>query len=231
MATSTRSTNWFAIWISGAVVVVLVVVGGIVWWANRSATTFSGATPQSEIVDAETGAIAVGSGSDTVDTYIDFLCPICNQFEQVYGPTLEELSSDGTITLNIHPIAILDRQSQGTEYSTRAANAAYCVAEDDPDAVLPFVQGMFAAQPDEGSTGLTDDEIAAIASEAGASGAASCIADGTYRDYVGFMTGRTPVQPGESRVSTPTIAVNGDTLSNRDDLTGDPDADILARLG
>ena len=179
----------------------------------------------------ETGAIAVGDGSDSVDTYIDFMCPICNQFEQTYGPTLEQLSGDGTITLNIHPIAILDNQSQGTEYSTRAANAAYCVAEDAPDAVLPFVQAMYAGQPEEGSTGLTDDEITAIASEAGAGdAAASCIADGTYARYVTAMTRKTPIQPGQTGIATPTIAVNGETLSNSQDLTGDP-TDITSRVG
>ncbi|MFT2633376.1 DsbA family protein, partial [Escherichia coli] len=49
-----------------------------------------------------------------MDTYIDFMCPICNSFEQSYGPTLQQLVDDGKITLNIHPISILDAQSQGT---------------------------------------------------------------------------------------------------------------------
>ena len=92
-----------------------------------------------------------------MDTYIDFMCPICNQFEQSYGTAIQGLVDDGTITLGIHPIAILDRSSQGTKYSTRAANAMYCVAVADADAVMPFMQAMYANQPQEGSTGLTDD--------------------------------------------------------------------------
>ena len=66
-----------------------------------------------------------------MDTYVDFMCPVCNQFEQAYGEAIQGLVDDGTITLNIHPISILDRASQGTEYSTRAANAMYCVAAAD----------------------------------------------------------------------------------------------------
>ena len=81
----------------------------------------------------ETGAVVVGSGSQTLDTYIDFMCPICNKFEETYGDEILDLVNNGTITLNIHPIAILDRYSQGTAFSTRAANAMYCVAENDPD--------------------------------------------------------------------------------------------------
>ena len=88
-----------------------------------------------------------------MDTYIDFMCPVCNQFEQVVRRGDPGPRDDGTITLNIHPISILDRASQGTEYSTRAANAMYCVAAADGDAAVPFMQAMFANQPAEGSTG------------------------------------------------------------------------------
>ncbi|MGP3535846.1 DsbA family protein [Microbacterium sp. RD1] len=231
MAATARKTNWFAIWISVAVVVVLIGIGVAVWWGNAAATS-AGEAPDSSVVNSETGAIAVGDGPDTVDTYVDFMCPICGQFEQAYGPTLEELVNDGSITLNIHPISILDRQSQGTEYSSRAASAAYCVAEDEPAAVLPFVQAMFAGQPAEGTSGLSDDEIAAIAQQAGASEAvASCIADGTYTRFANAMTRETPVQPGQSGIATPTIAINGEVLNNQQDLTGDPQVDIVGRLG
>ncbi|MFJ6651236.1 DsbA family protein [Microbacterium sp. NPDC091313] len=230
MAAVARKTNWFAIGVSIAVVVVLVVVGLVVYLGNTAATS-PGEAPESSAVNADTGAIAVGSGSGTVDTYIDFMCPICNQFEQTYGDTLQQLSSDGTITLNIHPISILDRQSQGTEYSTRAANAAYCVAVDDPKNVLTFVQTLYANQPEEGSTGLTDDQLAAYAQQSGASASvASCISDGTYKKYVTAMTRNTPVQPGGSGIATPTIAVNGTVLSNSADLTGNPQTDFIDRL-
>ncbi|KAA9148156.1 thioredoxin domain-containing protein [Microbacterium lushaniae] len=225
-----RKVNWFAIGISIAVVVVLIGIGAAVWWGNALANS-AGEAPDSPAVDASTGAIAVGDGPDTVDTYVDFMCPACASFEQAYGPALADLAADGTITLNIHPVSILDRASGGTEYSTRAANAAYCVAEDDPDNVLPFVQAMYANQPSEGGTGLTDDEIIAIAQGAGASDAvAECITDGTYKRFVTAMTRETPVQEGASGVATPTIVVNGEVLSNQTDLTGDPERDIVSRF-
>ncbi|MFG6446346.1 DsbA family protein [Microbacterium sp. P07] len=223
-------TNWFAIWVSVAVVVVLVAVGGIVLWTNVQSTS-AGPAPQSSAINAETGAIAVGDGENTVDTYVDFMCPICNQFEQTYGPTLEELSADGTITLNIHPISILDRVSQGTEYSTRSAGAMYCVAEDNAENALPFLQALFENQPAEQSTGLDNDAIIGIAESVGAGeGVASCINDGTYTRFATAMTRDTPVQDGAGGISTPTIVVNGETLANQTDLTGDPQADIVARF-
>ena len=229
MAAARKSTNWFAIGVTAAAVVIVLVIGGVVWFANNQATS-PGTVPQSSAVNADTGAIAVGSGSQTVDTYIDFMCPICNSFEQAYGSTLQQLVDDGTITLNIHPISILDAQSQGTQYSTRAANAAYCVAVDDPANVSAFVTAMYAQQPTEGTSGLDDATLATIAKNAGASDAvSSCITDGTYTKFVTAITKKTPSQTG-SGIATPTIAINGTVLVNQTDLTGDPQKDIVGRL-
>lgn len=213
MATAARKTNWFAIWISVAVVVVLVGVGAIVVVINNAASG-PGTAPQASNVDQQTGAISFGTGTKTMDTYIDFMCPGCKGFETSYGSSIQGLVDDGTITLNVHPISILDRQSQGTKYSTRAASAMYCVAANDPSAAMPFMQAMFAGAPTEGSTGLTNDEIAAIASQAGASNSSSCITGETYTKFVTSMTPKTPVAPGSSGIGTPTIAINGQVISN-----------------
>ena len=215
MAATARKTNWFAIWVSVAVVVVLVGVGALVVWMNNSASTPDPVvTPDSAVINSETGAIAVGDGDQSMDTYIDFMCPVCNQFEQAYGEAIQGLVTDGTITLNIHPISILDRASQGTEYSTRAANAMYCVAAADGTAAVPFMQAMFANQPEEGSTGLTDEQILAIAAGVGVTGIDSCVNDGEYSGFVTAMTEKTPVAPGASGIGTPTIAINGEVIAN-----------------
>lgn len=217
MAQGARKVNWFAIWVSAAVVVALVIVTVLVVTLNNSSENPGpGQTPAASNIDQETGAIIVGDGEDRLDTYIDFMCPVCNQFEQVYGQEIEGLVDDGTITLGIHPISILDRQSQGTEFSTRSANAMYCVAEADPTASLPFLQAMFANQPQEGTTGLTDDQILQVASSVGVTGIDDCVTGGTYTQFVTAMTKQTPVQPGSEGIGTPTIAVNGEAISNRD---------------
>jgi protein-disulfide isomerase len=107
----------------------------------------------------------------------------------------------------------------------------YCVAADDPANALPFLQALYENQPEEQSTGLDDATLTSIAQGVGAGeGVASCIADGTYSRYVTAKTRETPIQTGASGVSTPTIVVNGQTLTNQTDLTGDPQADIVARF-
>ena len=213
MAAAPRKVNWFAIWVSVAVVVVLIVVAVLVVTLNQSSDD-PGETPSASNIDSDTGAILVGDGENSFETYIDFMCPVCNQFEQVYGPEIQTLVDDGTMTLGIHPIAILDNKSQGTEFSTRAANAMYCVAVADADAALPFVTAMFENQPQEGSTGLTDDQILQIAANVGVEGIDDCVNDGRYSDYVTAMTEKTPVQPGAGAIGTPTIVVNGEVIAN-----------------
>jgi len=218
MAGAERRVNWFAIWVSVAVVVALVLVAVLVVVLNQSSDDPGdpGEPPQASNIDTETGAILVGDGDQTMDTYIDFMCPVCNRFEELYGSYIEELVDDGTITLGIHPIAILDRYSQGTDYSTRSANAMYCVAVADADAPLPFLQSLFLNQPAEGSSGLTDAELLEIASDVGVDGIDACVADLRYGTFVAAMTELTPVQPGAAGIGTPTIAINGEVIANGD---------------
>jgi len=218
MAQAAKKTNWFAIWVTAGVVIALVLVTVLVVTLNNAAAPkplpTEVNTPSASNIDAESGAIHVGEGTDNLATYVDFMCPICGQFEESYGSEIEGMVDDGSITLDIHPISILDSQSQNTQYSTRAANAMYCVAVADADKSLPFLQQMFAGQPTEGSKGLTNNEILAIASDVGVSGIDSCVNDGTYAGYVTEMTLKTPIQPGSSGIGTPTIAVNGEVIAN-----------------
>lgn len=207
-----RNSNRFAIVTTITVVVALAAIVGVTIWINATVNSAAsaGEAPQSTQVDAATGAFKVGSGSDTVATYIDFMCPICNAFEQDFGDSLSTLATTGEITLEIHPVAILDSRSQGTAYSTRAANAFYCVAQEDNDAAVPFMRQLFANQPQEGTPGLTDSDLARYASDAGAPGATSCITNQTLARYVTWMTkNQMPSDPNTGRKGTPTVVING----------------------
>ncbi|WP_296665522.1 thioredoxin domain-containing protein [Demequina sp.] len=124
-----------------------------------------------------TGGVSVGTGgvagvdvptdAPRVDIYLDFMCPICNTFEQINAADLDTLRESGAIQLYYHPISILDRYSQGTEFSTRAAGAAGVVADKAPEAFHDFVNAMFANQPAENTSGLSDADISQIAVTAG----------------------------------------------------------------
>ncbi|AZH79609.1 MULTISPECIES: thioredoxin domain-containing protein [Microbacterium] len=210
MAAAKSNTNWFAIGVSIAVVVVLVAIGGLVVFLNNQATS-PGATPKAnDTFNSETGAITFGDGEDTVAVFVDFQCPICNSFEQQFGAQLEAAAADGRITLEYHPIAILDRYSQGTEYSSRSAGAAVCVAESNPDLYLDYAKVLFENQPEENSSGLTTDQLADFATQVGADDAVSCITDETYRKF-GVAQAKQHEIGG-----TPTIDINGERLNLQD---------------
>lgn len=204
-AAAQGKTNWFAVGISIAVVVVLVVLGVVVVWLNNQATD-AGPAPKGDLVNSETGALTYGDGPDTVAVYIDFMCPICNSFEQQYGEQLQQAAADGKITLEYHPIAILDHYSQGAEYSSRSAAAMFCVAENNPDQALDYMQSLFTNQPAENTTGLTDEQLAGLAEEVGATDSTSCIADSTFEKFGAAQASANEIQ------GTPTIEVNGKRL-------------------
>jgi protein-disulfide isomerase len=223
MATArARSTNWFAVWTSVAVVVVLVAITAVVWWANTRAsepTVF----PDSANIDTDTGAITFGDGPDVVETYVDFMCPYCGRFESAEGETIKQLLDEDRITLEVHPVAILDRLSQGTEYSSRAAAAMFSVAEADPANAYAFLEAMFREQPAEQSPGLTDDQIIEVARGAGVDMTAEledAIRTGEYLEFAQAQ------QLPEGATGTPTLLVNGTIVP----VTYDPETDIVARL-
>ena len=152
-----------------------------------------------------------------IQMYIDYQCPFCQQFELTNGTYLSGLVENGGATVEIHPIAILDNASQGTKYSSRATNAAACVANFAPNQFWDFNRVMFENQPAEGTTGLDDAALIALTGQAAVDNAedvATCITDQTFKSWVSAARARALAGPiPNSDVAqvqgTPTVIVNG----------------------
>lgn len=148
-------------------------------------------------------------------TYIDYLCPFCNQFETTNAAAIQQLVESGTADLEIHPIAILDRSSLDTRYSSRSANAAACVAEYSPDQYLDVNAALFAAQPAESTAGLTNKELIDVLAGAGVASddVTDCVNDETFKGWVSAATTRALADPdlknADGNFGTPTVLVNG----------------------
>ena len=144
----------------------------------------------------------------TIDIYQDFQCPVCKQFEQVSGPTIDQLVASGQAKLVYHPVAILDRNS-ADNYSTRAAAAAGCAADDK---VFPqYLKLLYANQPEEGGPGLTTEQLTEFGKQAGAGpNFGQCVSDQTH---AGWVTALTDQASKDGLSGTPTVKVNGKQIS------------------
>jgi protein-disulfide isomerase len=141
--------------------------------------------------------------------YEDFLCPVCGRFEQQFGPTITQLIDSGAIAADYNMVAILSRPAN-QNYSSRAAAAAYCVADEDttPDkqAFRRFHSALYAQQPSEtGTTFPTDAQLTEVARQAGVGGKVpDCIKSGRNIDLVNGLAAATNVN------ATPTVRINGE---------------------
>ena len=170
---------------------------------------------------SESGAASVGDADApvTVEVYYDYMCPACGAFEEANGDELDRLMNDGTARIELRPISFLDRMSEGTNYSTRAANAFATVVDGAPEQAWAFHRALYENQPAEGTEGLSDEEIAEIATDAGVPAeVVERFADGTYDQWVASVT----EQAFDSGVQgTPTIKIDGEVFEGDPYTTGD----------
>ncbi|WP_448631273.1 DsbA family protein [Cellulomonas soli] len=113
------------------------------------------------------GVGTVGDGDVVVQVYMDFMCPYCGLFDRANSGELDKFVESGDVTVTYHVLSFLDYASQGTNFSTRAANAAAVVADQAPDQYTAFISAIYANQPEENSEGLSDTEIGQLALDAG----------------------------------------------------------------
>jgi protein-disulfide isomerase len=158
---------------------------------------------------SSSGAMLVGqtNAKVTLEVYLDYMCPACGRFEHANNAEIDRLVKAGTVGLELRPISFLDRLSQGTRYSTRAANAVATVVNNAPTTVWAFTTALYNHQPVEGSTGLTNDEIADLARNAGVpNDVVNRFSAGTFEPWVAKAT-NDAFAAGVT--GTPTVKING----------------------
>lgn len=157
--------------IVGAVVAVLAIIGGLTWFAVSRGDTTGEAVEESGIPGNTDGyAVVVGDADAplTMKFYEDPQCPICQQFEAAVGQQVAKAIADGKVKVAYHIVSFLDDRSEN-DYSSRAANALYVVADTaGPDVFAEYHSLLFENQPAEGTAGPEDDQLVEWAVEAGA---------------------------------------------------------------
>lgn len=181
-----------------------------------TSTTSYVSTPGIPNGGTPTATKQASDGKAHITTYIDYQCPYCDEFETTNDSQLSQWLDAGKITLEVHPISILDRSSDGNMYSTRSANAAACVAQYDPSKFWAVTEQFYKDQPAEDTDGHTNAQILSDLSTAGVSSSqvTSCVQDKTYAGWVGaasqrILKGPIPNSSVSALTGTPTVIVNG----------------------
>jgi protein-disulfide isomerase len=193
--------------VAAIIVAVVQATGG-----DDGSSTASGSGEVVQPANTTEWSIPVGDDAApvTVALYYDYMCPACGAFEQANGDELDRLVEEGTARVELRPISFLDAQSRGTEYSTRSANAIATVADGAPENVWEFHRALYEAQPEEGSEGLSDDEIAQLATDAGVpSDVVDRFTEGTF---TGWVAAATEASSEAGVEGTPTVLIDGEVF-------------------
>lgn len=132
-------------------------------------------------------AIPVGEpgAKATLTVWEDFRCPACKSFEQVYSPTIHELTDAGQLKVEYHLVTLIDNGLGGTGSRT-AANAAACA--QDAGKFTPYHDVLFANQPLERDDTFADEDrliqLAGKVDGLDTPAFRSCVEDGTHNSWV-----------------------------------------------
>ncbi|SEP68106.1 DsbA family protein [Microlunatus flavus] len=216
--------------IGGVAVVVIAIVATAVLLGRRGSTpaadgTAGGAPSFSGTTNVGSGAsvpLAIG-GSDvpngvrvgktdakvTMDLWVDYSCPHCQEFEGQNNATITDLVASGKLAVTYHNIQIV------TDYGTEAGSASACMAVHDPGAWPAFNAALYANHT-AGTDGWGPSDFASFAASNGAGDATQkCITDAPYKDWISQNTAAS-VKAGVT--GTPTMFIDGaktDTLSGQ----------------
>ncbi|QAY70518.1 DsbA family protein [Xylanimonas protaetiae] len=130
----------------------------------------------SAVVDPTVGVAIDGAGKAVepthdavvVEVFSDFLCPWCQRFETDHGDEILELAGDDRFDVRWRPVAWLDRNAGGSEYSTRTAMLLLHVAEHSPQHFWDTLVAIMDVR--EGGPQLTHGQLADVVAAVGVEG-------------------------------------------------------------
>jgi len=213
------------------VVLIAVFVGVLLQNQSQQAVNSSSAiTPPNATSDGKAVVVSPGvakQGAPVVELFFDYQCPVCKQFESIYGSTLNTLAASGDIELHYRTMNFLDA-NLANDASLRAGIAATCA--DTVGQYSAFHNEIYAEQPATEGEGYTDATLrATIPAKIGITGDSlttfqSCYDKQATKAFVTTMgdLGVQDMQTVTKQVATPTVFVNGKNLpfSGLGDPTG-----------
>lgn len=212
--------------VGGVAVVVIAIIATAVVLGRRDQVPAAGSTPVASgttTVGGTSVPFAVGGSGDTatgvrvgaadakvtMDLWVDYSCPHCQEFEATNNGTIDGLVAAGKLAVVYHNIQIV------TDYGTEAGSASACMAVHDPDAWPAFNAALYANHSAETDGWGASDLARFAAANGGGDATQRCVTDGTYKSWIAANTEAS----AKADVSgTPTMFIDGqktDTLSGQ----------------
>ncbi|MFE6867353.1 thioredoxin domain-containing protein [Kitasatospora sp. NPDC057692] len=145
--------------------VALALVGGTalaIGTAGDDKSSSAAAEPTALVVPANTSGadgtvITWGKpeAAHTLQVFEDFRCPVCKTFEATNGEAVKKLVDDGTVKVEYHLAAFLDKNLNGKGSRTALAAVGAAVNEG-VDKFKAYHDVLYANQPDEREDGFGD---------------------------------------------------------------------------
>jgi protein-disulfide isomerase len=213
--------------VGGVAVVVIAIVATAVVLGRRGQATSAGSSPSASattnvdgtsvpFVIGGTGATANGvrvgnaDAKVSMDLWVDYSCPHCQEFEATNNATITSLVASGKLAVTYHNIQIV------TDYGTEAGSASACMAVHDPAAWPAYNAALYANHSAATDSWGASDFTRFAAANGGGDATQRCTTDGTYR---GWITANTAASTKADVTGTPTMIIDGkktDTLSGQD---------------
>jgi protein-disulfide isomerase len=186
--------------------VLVVVAGGIgfqAWRTNRSPSAAPSIAVSASAVTISNGRpIVLGSSQApaTITLYEDFHCPHCAEFEEQFGPVIQQAQESGAARVELYPLTFID------EGSVAAANAMACAAE------AGFGQNYYLGLFANHTLQWSDEQLIDLAAKVGGSPSAAFTTCVTSKAHAGWVSSITAAAQQNGVTATPTMFINGEPV-------------------
>jgi len=199
----------------------VLVIGGIVWFvvqsqAPKDAAPAVGITEVQQTPEAgKPIRFGVDSAPKVVELFVDFHCPHCVEFEEQFGPVIQEAENKGLAKIEVYPLSFIDAGS------VAAANAFAC------SAVAGFPRAYFNGLFANATQSWTDEQLLALVGQVKHSSTPAFEQCVTGKEQQAWVSSINEAASAKGIQGTPTVFIDGQELS----LSGLTEASLRSQLG
>jgi protein-disulfide isomerase len=194
----------------------------------RVGANLEGYTASHTPTPTPTAGVTIPANPPHIVIVQDLACFACKTFETANEAQLRKWVSTGAVTIEYRPISFLDEKgASANDYSKRAGNAVYCVANYAPDKVFDYNSFLYNNQPEESTTSYGPDDNQLLASMPAlgitlTEDLKNCVKTHRFVSWIKELTNKSylggALVPGYKVpfTGTPTVIVNGENWTTEE---------------